>query len=70
MSEIKPCPFCGSSPFYYEDELSDDRLFHSYIECENQDCQVSIMSKQVMIHGEEGNQEKIEELISKWNRRV
>lgn len=53
MSEIKPCPFCGSSASYWEDNHYDDR---HVIECQN--CGTSRRSE----YG-------YEDVLEDWNRR-
>lgn len=51
MTEIKPCPFCGASPYIYADEYSEDGWV--WLECE-----CNARSKKFL---------DIEKVIAKWN---
>lgn len=64
MTELKPCPFCGSSAEYYE---TDEAFPLCFIKCLGEKvpcyCQTIVVSKSK-------NFDPKEKLIEIWNRRV
>ncbi len=61
MSEIalKGCPLCGGTVRYWTSQRRHG--FSDAIECDNDNCEVSLIAK--------GSQSS-DELIAQWNRRV
>ena len=55
MSDIKPCPFCGSSA---EAEI---RYTAAFVECSNNDCGIFMC---------ELDNPFCDEVVEKWNKRV
>jgi Lar family restriction alleviation protein len=57
MSNLKPCPFCGTEPNHITSELGDNPCF--YYECENPKCGAA----------EKGWHDTEQEAINAWNTR-
>lgn len=64
MSELKPCPFCGSAAGVYTDMYEDfdgTMLYDHYVRCKRASCPVQPSTKPA---------ETIDEAIEAWNRRT
>lgn len=62
LKETKPCPFCGSNPFYFTDTVAHitmGELTTHTLRCSNIDCPCSMKTAK----GKEA-------LIKMWNRRT
>lgn len=60
MSELKPCPFCGSTELRYISTVSIWLENYGYVKCSRCGCTVP-----VRMHGE-----NVKEPCAEWNRRV
>lgn len=64
QTELKPCPFCGNSPYCYGDLING-----FYIECDRCEAKVGYFG-QDMYGDINGDFESSEKAITAWNTRA
>lgn len=69
-NELKPCPFCGATP-YFNRYVKFDEVDESYSDYVRVRCQCGAMSREIkynaVIHREDG---EYKEAAKYWNRRA